>query len=254
MSDEENEIETTDEPTEGANIHFGCGPFPAVRKGYAENFDFVELSELFTETPRFNTMKSWRTNFAPEFEFIAVANQWLTADPLDLRAPVPEGLERKHLGMLADTEANAQLWAQTVQACEAVGARRLLLKTPPSFFPNDRNKASLARYGKLAHKAELTLIWEPRGMWVAEDLVEVCAGTNIIAAVDPFVENEFGDPPDGDSYYVITAPRGRRDFTPDDFDDLLDYFDEHQGEVYTVFRGAERAENALAFLRHAQRR
>ena len=229
-------------------IRIGCGPFPTRRKGYFDRFGFVELSEMYFEPVRHNTLTGWRNNHDEEaFEFVPVAWKWLSVDPLDIDEPLPFEAPTRDFGLLQDTEANARVWSEVRAMCEAISARRLLLKTPASFSPSATCRSALERFvTQQAREAGLTVIWEPRGIWTREELHAIGADLGMVIAADPFGEDDFPPVPDGDAWYVLTGPRGRRDFSEDDLLDLYDFLTDHPGRVDLVFRGADRDRNAEA--------
>jgi uncharacterized protein YecE (DUF72 family) len=231
------------------NIRMGCGPFPKDRKRYFGQFSVVELTEMYHEQPKMNTLRGWRNNHGDPFEFIPVATQWFTADALDLRTPPPEGVDRRDVGLLRDTPGNAALWAGIAGQMAALEAKHLLVKTPATFFPTDANRAALARTVALCESVGARMIWEPRGVWTTTETIELGEELGFSVAVDPFGDDDFPELMQADAYYVLTGPRGRRDFTQDDFIDLVDFLREHEGLVTLIARGAERDRNAEAIAR-----
>lgn len=242
---DDNETTEATEPT----IRIGCGPFPKDRRKYFAQFQVVELTEMYAETPRFNTLRGWRSNHPDPFEFVAVASQWFSGDPLEMRIAAPEGIDRRDVGLLRDTAGNAALWEQIAAQVDAVGARRLLVKTPATFFPTEANRASLARVAGLLDSVGARMIWEPRGVWTTTESIELGEEHGFTVAVDPFGDDDFPELMQGDAYYVLTGPRGRRDFTQDDFIDLVDFLKDHEGDVTVIARGGERDRNAEALAR-----
>ncbi len=230
-------------------VRIGCGPFPHDRRRYFELFDCVELSEMYLETPRLQTLRGWRANHGGDFAFVPVATQWLTGDALDLRGTPPEGLDRRDLGLLRDTEANARLLGELRDQVAAIEARYVLAKTPATFFPTETNRAALATFATRIRDLGATLVWEPRGVWTTEETIELCAAIGAMAAIDPYVDERLPDVPSAPIYYVLTGPRGRRDFTPDDMSDLVDFLGEHEAGALVIARGGDRDRTASALRR-----
>ena len=84
------------------HVVVACGPFPPARKRYKELFNCVELSEMHFETVRPATLAEWRAAAADSgFEYIPVAWQWLSVDPLDDNGTPPHGLASSDLGFFS---------------------------------------------------------------------------------------------------------------------------------------------------------
>lgn len=232
-------------------IRVGCGPFPPQRKTYVNSFSIVELTETFFDAAQPSTLKRWRTQSPAGFEYVLGASLWLTRDPLDATDDEPPAaFAKKEFGFFQDTPANAAAWALVAEQAEALGAERVLFRTPSSFGPSKANRdAMLSFFARNVHPTNLTGIWEPRGIWSPDEVSEFAAELGVLTCEDPHVESELPEPPDCEAYYALTAPQGRREFSNDDFDDLMDWLNEHEHRVNVIFRGPDRFEHAKAFAR-----
>ena len=146
-----------------------------------------------------------------------------------------------------------RIWADVDEQVKALGASRLVIKTPASFSPSESNRAAIAEFMTRFAGTEVTPVWEPRGIWTQPEASAFAAEMGAAHAFDPFTETEFPTPPAGEAYYVLTGPFGRAEFSNDDLFDLVDFLGEHQNRVTCVFRGAARERNADA-LRKALKR
>ena len=176
-----------------------------------------------------------------------MATHWLTADPLDMRrSEVPEGLNVKNLGFLRPTDDNMKVWQAMRTQAQQFNASHVLLNTPASFSPSRQNRESMTEFIQkvTANDLPFRLVWEPRGFWEHEEAAAFAEELGIGLAFDPYTDEQPPDPPNGQAYYVLTAPHGRRLFDADDCEDLADYFEEHDAPIIAMFRGPEREKNA----------
>jgi uncharacterized protein YecE (DUF72 family) len=232
-------------------IRVGCGPFPPQRRTYVNSFSIVELTETFFEAAQASTFRRWRNQSPAGFEFVLGASLWLTRDPLDPTDETPPAdFAKREFGFFADTAANAAVWEMIAAQAEALKSERVLFRTPSSFGPSQANRnAMLNFFAKNVHPTNLTGVWEPRGIWSADEISEFAAELGVLVCEDPHVEEEFPEPPDCEAYYALTAPQGRREFSPDDFEDLLDWLNTHEHRVNVFFRGPDRFDHARAFAK-----
>ena len=231
----------------------GCGPIPTSRKQYFETFGALELSESWHEPLGTRALRQWREQAGPEFVFVLHAWRWLTLDPLDERTAPPNDLARDQVGLLQPSDANRGLWAEVDRQARDIGAQFVLLRTPPTFSPSDHNRANLRRFLEeiVGDDVPYQIAWEPRGLWEPEDALDVAEEHGLVLARDPWADFEMPEPLGGDVIYTLTAPRGRRTFDNDDYEELLDFVDEHDDEdtrVVLLFRGPERERNAQRLL------
>lgn len=233
------------------HVVLGCGPFPPSRAGYIEEFDCVELVETWFEPIRRKTLRAWKRDLGEStFEFIPVAWQWLTVDPLDIRGDLPFDHPKADFGFLQDTEANAQAWAATLEQLEAADAQRFVLKTPASFSPSQKNRDAMAAFfERHVRPSGRIALWEPRGIWTVDEARELADELGAVLALDPYTDPEFPEPPEGEAYYIFTGPSGRRDFSADDMLDVAEWLADHEHRVTCLFRGQDRVWNARALRR-----
>lgn len=229
-------------------LRIGAGPFPPKRKRFLETFDIVELSDTFYELPKASTLQGWKKDAPDDFAFSLVCSQWVTADNLDFSGTPPEGHALRDLGFFQPTEAVDALWGEMIPVIEACGASHVLFKTPASFSPSVTNRENMKAFAqKHLCDVEFVPVWEPRGIWTPDEARELASELGMITAVDPFAELQMPQPPQGPAYYVLTGPSGRRDFSRDDYFDLLDFVEEHEHPLSLVFRGQDRDRNAFNF-------
>ncbi len=85
---------------------------------------------------------------------------------------LPEGTrkmpgEPARCGHLQASDEVAHAWEVTRIAAEGLGADQVVLKTPPSFTPGSLGRRRLEQFvaGRKAEDPQLSLVWEPEGLW-----------------------------------------------------------------------------------------
>lgn len=237
-------------------LAYGCGPIPTGRRGYFENHTALEVTETYADLVSGDTLHAWRKEAGRDFVMVMHAHRYLSIDPVDEpNAEGPLGHPTREHGFLQPTEANRALWERVDAQARALHANVVLIRTPAVFTPTRKNIENLGRFRReIIGEVPYKICWEPRGLWDDEELVEIAEEYQMMLSVDPYVEFEFGTPPAGDVLYSLRQPRGRSDFDRDDIDDLIDFFEEHEGQVLAIFRGSERRRNAEAFGAEVRRR
>lgn len=230
-------------------IVFGCGPIPTRRAGYFEKYTALEISEAYSDLVSGDTLHAWRKEAGSAHRMILNAHRALTLDPMsEPKGEGPLGHPIDEHGLLQVTDANRALWARVDAQARALHASVVLLRTPASFTPSRKNIENLGRFRReVIGEVPYAICWEARGLWEREELDALAEEHNMMLSKDPYEEFEFGTPPSGDILYSLRQPRGRREFDRDDLEDLLDFFEDHSGEVIALFRGGDRSRNAYAF-------
>lgn len=236
-------------------LAFGCGPIPTRRKSYFESHTALEISEAYTALLSGDTLHAWRKEAGRDFTMILVAHRYLTFDPDDALSDGPLGHPGSEHGFLRPTDANKKLWEAVDAQARAAHANIVQLRTPATFTPTRKNLANLETFRKeIIGDVPYKICWEARGLWDEEELAELSASLDLLIAQDPYVPFDFEPPPEGEAFYTLKQPRGRRNFDREDVIELLDYFEDHPGGVTAVFRGGERERNAYAFAAEVRRR
>jgi hypothetical protein len=232
-------------------IFIAVGPLPPRFEPYLAKAGAVELLDAGRNPIRRKVLRRLRTLAAPGFQFSLSAPDALMGDPLDMEAPLPEGMFRRDAGFFRDTETNRFIFREFVKEIEALKADFVHFRTPSAFGPSETNRAALTRFATEWLKDVPTQpVWEPRGLWQLDEARELVEPLGWIVSVDPFGDFEFPMPSAvGPTYMVLHAPRGRRMFSVEDFEEVADYVRAHEHDIFVTFRGPERHRNATAFAR-----
>lgn len=147
---------------------------------YAAHFDFVEVAvdPADPHGPSTATLRRWRKEVPPTFEFCVLA---------------PSAVTRLRPG--AAMEAGLVAW---IDAVNALGARSMLLRTPLDVTPADLHRERLAQLVKRLPRDVTRVVWEPAGVWEGEVAERVARKHGLTLAVDPIHE----DVPDGPVAYL----------------------------------------------------
>ncbi|NVB38179.1 hypothetical protein G6O69_10075 [Pseudenhygromyxa sp. WMMC2535] len=77
-----------------------------------------------------------------------------------------------------------QAWNVTKICAEAVGAQRVVVRTPPSFSPGSLSRRRLTRFIETRSEGDPKLVWEPQGLWepTAAAIFAAPLGVEVLAA------------------------------------------------------------------------
>ena len=174
-------------------MYVGCCGYCMSRGKYYTVFRTVELQETFYELPTVERMKRLRTESPEGFVFNMKAYQGITHD---LDSPTwrrsrrkPDESLRGRIGSLRPTKENLELWEKVVEGARALGARVVVVQTPPSFGYTEENYRNAMDFFSATVSGEFVVGWEPRGSWLDNPAkVGDIVGSygNLVHVVDPF--------------------------------------------------------------------
>jgi uncharacterized protein YecE (DUF72 family) len=148
-----------------ARPHVGLPALQGDLEKYAERYDLLEIRPGETPGPRPATLRAWRKKVPPSFVFSVV---------------LP-----KIVGELRPTAALDEALEHSLAVARDVEARCIVIATPPSITPTDLHRKRLAALvARIPHDA-VSLVWEPRGIWEAEEAAELAKKLDVVLAVDP---------------------------------------------------------------------
>lgn len=242
-------------------MYVGCCGYCLSRTKYYATFRTIELQETFYELPSEDRVKLLRKESPEGFAFNMKAYQGITHDldsPTWRRAKKkPSESMRGRIGHLRPTRENLELWEETVKRAKVLGARVIVVQTPPSFGASDENCRNAVDFFSAAVQGGFVVGWEPRGTWVdnphmIKRIVE--SQENLIHVVEPFrtkpvVIKEV-------SYFRLHGIGGREvnysyRYTDEDLVALCDMLKEvakGSQEVYVMFNNVSMAQDARRFM------
>ncbi len=171
-------------------VKVGCCGFPVSRSKYYQEYRLVEVQQTFYKPPRLETLRKWREEAPPGFEFTVKAWQVVTHPPTSptwrkAGLKVEKGKENRY-GLLRPTEENFRAWEETLRAAEALDARIIVVQTPPSFGYSPENERNAIEFFRRASRPGIMIAWEPRGTWHEhpEAVRRIVEETGVIHVVD----------------------------------------------------------------------
>jgi len=235
---------------------------PFARKRYYEKFCSVELQQTFYNLPSLDYARRLREEAPQGFIYTMKAWQVITHPPTSptwrrLRHKPPGRLE--NYGYLRPTKENLEAWRRTLAFAHELGARIIVLQTPPSFRYSDENREALNKFFKSIDRGGVAVGWEPRGEWSErrEAIKEIVCMHNIIHVVDPLRREPVICKGQSILYFRLHGLGGRGvnyryKYSEDDLKKLVKIIDKlikmyTVGEVYTMFNNIYMAQNAALF-------
>ena len=231
-------------------LKVGCCGFSAAHARYAAIFGVVEVQQTFYQPPMLKTLQRWRSEMPPDFEFTLKAWQLITHEAWSqtyrrLKLPLSDE-QRREAGSFKDSSLVWQAWQTTLECAESLQARRVLFQCPAGFKPTQPNIANLRHFFKTAERAGLQFLWEPRGGWPDELILELCRELQLVHTVDPFIRPtvtpEF-------IYYRLHGGEGfRHVYTEQELQTLYDNLPAN-APAYIMFNNIQMLDDAQRFSR-----
>jgi len=191
---------------------------------YVREFPVVEVQQTFYEPPRDGTMRRWRALSPPDFEFTLKAWQLVTHHATSptyrpLRLQLTEH-ESGGAGSFRPSPIVAEAWARSLDCVRLLRATAILLQCPTSFRPTDENVGRMrAFFGWAERPNGVRILWEPRGAWPPELVLELCRELDLVHVVDPFISTTMTPE---QTYFRLHGTTGARHvYTDDELDQLV---------------------------------
>jgi uncharacterized protein YecE (DUF72 family) len=180
------------------------------------------------------------------FEFTIKAWQVVTHESSSptyrrLKQPLPDSA-RGQVGAFRTTPPVLAGWQRTLECARILGATAVLLQCPKSFRPTADNVGRLRTFLSQVGRPAGRLLWEPRGPWPTELLVELCAELDV---VDP-MQTETVTPER--TYYRLHGTTGMRHVHTDDELRRLRDLVAARPSPYVLFNNLPRSSDAERFL------
>jgi len=130
------------------NLHVGQPGIQGDITRYADRFDLLEVRAEPGHLPRTKRLRQWKSQVPARFTFSVVLPRLVAS--LESERPSESALE------------------PALRAADALGARWLVLQTPPSATPSSRTRRRLAALVEGLLRSDRQIGWEPRGLWEDE--------------------------------------------------------------------------------------
>lgn len=76
--------------------------------------------------------------------------------------------ESRGFGRLQNSPEVEHAWQVTQTAMEGLGAKKLILRTPPTFGPGSLQRRRLAAFHAKVQACGFSIVWEPEGLWTPD--------------------------------------------------------------------------------------
>lgn len=217
--------------------------------------DVVLLERTLFEPPRASAATRWADQVRrlfPNAEVIPFGWHLMSHGPDDgLRGLSSRSLEGepRNFGGLQNTDEVGRAWEAVRPCYEALGAKRIALRTPASLTPGAIGRKRLQTFVEKRGDEGYGILWEPEGLWSAPEAAALAASLKITAMGPAFVAgrpNVEGANPEvlyHPSAWLRVDAMGRRPrLSADQLDALCDHADAVPGSTF-VFAGPKALAN-----------
>lgn len=187
---------------------------------YASRFDLMEV-DAGRGLPKLATLRRWRAEAPADFAFSVVLPDHVSAldgQPLD--------------------EAGL---ARALEAADALGARFVVVRTPPSAHPSARTRRRLEELVARLPRDGWRVAWEPRGLWEDDDSEQTAQALGVHLVRD--VSRSEAPPLDDVVYARLRALGGGGQVSSGAVERAVDEL-EGKREAYVVIEGSAAARAA----------
>ena len=218
----------------------------------------VLLERTLFEPPRASAAMRWATQVRrlfPNAEVIPYAWHLLSHGPDDglrgLSSRTLEGEPRKFGGLQASDEV-ARAWEAVRPCYDALGAKRIVVRTPTSITPGAIGRKRLQAFTEARRADGVELVWEPEGLWGPTETTALARSLGVTPMGPAFVagrpNNEGADPEvlyHPQAWLRVDAMGRRPRLSADQLDALADHVDV-VGAATLVFAGPKALSNLSA--------
>ncbi|MDQ3282869.1 MAG: DUF72 domain-containing protein [Acidobacteriota bacterium] len=230
-------------------IRVGLCGFTIGAAEYFETFDVLEVQQTFYEPPSKLTMSRWREQAPAGFVFTIKAWQLITHRSTSstykrLRTLIEK---REELGGFQLNATTLHGWNVTRDCAKLLHAQSILFQCPASFRPTDENIDNMRRFfGEIERLDGVDYLWEPRGKWPDDVVIDLCRELRLVHAVDPFVRPSLT--PDLIYWRLHGIGSHYVAYTDDQLRELQSRLPEN-ANGYVMFNNIPRTGDAKRFLR-----
>ena len=225
-----------------------CG-FTIGAAAYMKQFEVVEVQQTFYDPPPLKTLERWRSNAPEAFEFTMKAWQVITHFGTSrtyrrLRRPFDERAKAEAGGFrVNDTVLGA--WQTTVEAARVLRATGILFQCPASFRQTPENIAAMRRFfATVSREDGVRYLWEPRGPWTDEVVLDLCRDLDLIHAVDPFIRPSLTPEL---TYWRLHGNKSHyASYTDEELEQIVRWIPA-RGECYVMFNNIPRVADVKRF-------
>jgi uncharacterized protein YecE (DUF72 family) len=193
-------------------------------------------------------MNRWRDQAPAGFVFTIKAWQIIThrATSKTYRRLRTE-VDREACGAFQVNDTTLRAWATTRDCARLLHARAILFQCPASFRPTDENIANMrAFFAAIERMPDVHYLWEPRGAWPDDVIVDVCRELALVHTVDPFLRDSLT--PEVTYWRLHGIDSHYRPYTDDELRTLVARLPPQARETYVMFNNIPRVDDARRFM------
>lgn len=170
-------------------ITVGCAGFAVPATRYFKEYLFVEVQETHLAVPGPGTVRRWRREAPPGFEFA-------------LLGPRDVGQEGFRSGKVVENAL--RILSEVAVELEA---RTAVFVAPPDFVPGRANRNALKEFLPLVRQHFERVVFDVSASWDPEEADEVAEESGALAVRDPLAQ---GLSRRGVAYYRLPGPAGHK--------------------------------------------
>jgi uncharacterized protein YecE (DUF72 family) len=170
-------------------ITIGCAGFPVPATRYFKEFLFVEVQETHVTAPGTGTIRRWRREAPPGFQF-------------SMLAPKEIGQEGFREGKVIESALTS-----LIEVGKELQAPVAVFVAPADFTASRANKAALKEFLASVKKRFERVVWEAPLAWDPDDADTLAHDAGVIAARDPLTQGMSTRPV---AYYRLPGPAGHK--------------------------------------------
>ena len=193
-------------------------------------------------------MFRWREQAPPGFIFTIKAWQVIThrSTSTTYRRMKTRVDDMSAVGGFQLNDTTLGAWKVTRDAARLLRAKAILFQCPASFKPTAENVANMRRFfAGIDRLDDVRFLWEPRGDWPDDLLIELCRDLDLVHTVDPFLRDSVT--PELLYWRLHGIGSAYRPYTDEELQSLAARLPE-EGEAYVMFNNIPRVGDAKKFM------
>ena len=215
---------------------------------YFRTYDTLEVQQTFYEPPSRLTMERWREQAPSAFVFTIKAWQIIThrATSTTYRRLRTE-VNRAECGAFQLNETVMNAWKVTRDCARILRAKAILFQCPASFKATEENVEAMRRFfSAIERLPDVHSLWEPRGPWPDDLLVDVCRELDLVHAVDPFLRDSVTS--DIEYWRLHGIGSHYRPYTDEELRSLASRIRHGGRDTFVMFNNIPRVDDAKRFV------
>jgi uncharacterized protein YecE (DUF72 family) len=215
---------------------------------YFRTFDTLEVQQTFYEPPSRLTMDRWREQAPPGFVFTIKAWQVIThrATSSTYRRLRTE-VNRAECGAFQLNETVMNAWKVTRDCARILRAKAILFQCPASFKATEENVEAMRRFfDAIERLPDVHYLWEPRGPWPDDLLIDVCRELDLVHTVDPFLRDSVTS--DIEYWRLHGIGSHYRSYTDEELRSLASRIRQDARDTFVMFNNIPRVDDAKRFV------